>query len=81
MIMSTMPIDNSLLTMAIAGVTLLVLLSGLTAALINQDTASVLRRLAEHDHLTGLPNRGFISRMIDGSIAAGSELRLRFVFR
>jgi len=70
-IVSSVQIDNSLLAMAIAGVTLLVLLSGLTAALINQDTASVLRRLAEHDHLTGLPNRGFIRRMIDGSIAAG----------
>jgi diguanylate cyclase (GGDEF)-like protein len=72
-IVSSVQIDNSLLAMAIAGVTLLVLLSGLTAALINQDTASVLRRLAEHDHLTGLPNRGFIRRMIDGSIAAGSK--------
>jgi diguanylate cyclase (GGDEF)-like protein len=72
-LVSSMQIDNSLLAMAIAGVTLLVLLSGLTAALINHDTASALRRLAEHDHLTGLPNRGFISRMIDGSINAGSK--------
>jgi diguanylate cyclase (GGDEF)-like protein len=65
--------DNSLLAMAIAGVTLLVLLSGLTAALINHDTARALRHLADHDHLTGLPNRGFISRMIDGSIASGCK--------
>ena len=79
-IASSMQIDNRLLAMAIAGVTLLVLLSGLTAALINQDTASVLTRLAEHDHLTGLPNRGFISRMIDGSIAAGAA-SASFVFR
>ena len=72
-IVSFTQIDNSLLAMAIAGVTLLVLLSGLTAALINHDTARALRRLADHDHLTGLPNRGFISRMIDGSITSGSK--------
>ena len=72
-IVSSAQIDNSLLAMAIAGVTLLVLLSGLTAALINHDTESALRRLADHDHLTGLPNRGFISRMIDGSITSGSK--------
>jgi diguanylate cyclase (GGDEF)-like protein len=72
-IVSFTQIDNSLLAMAIAGVTLLVLLSGLTAALINHDTASALRRLADHDHLTGLPNRGFISRMIDGSVMSGSK--------
>jgi diguanylate cyclase (GGDEF)-like protein len=65
--------DNKLLAMAIAGVTLLAVLSGLTAALINHDTTRELRRLAEQDHLTGLPNRGFISRMIDGSIASGCK--------
>jgi len=54
-------IDNTLLATAIAGVTLLVVLSGLTAALINNDTAY----RADHDHLTGLPNKGYISRMID----------------
>jgi diguanylate cyclase (GGDEF)-like protein len=69
-IVSSAQIDNSLLAMAIAGVTLLALLSGLTAALINHDTARELRRLADHDHLTGLPNRGFINRMIDGSITS-----------
>jgi diguanylate cyclase (GGDEF)-like protein len=65
--------DNSLLATAIAGVTLLVVLAGLTAALINHDTARELRRLADQDHLTGLPNRGYISRMIDVSIASGCE--------
>jgi diguanylate cyclase (GGDEF)-like protein len=72
-LVSSAQIDNKLLATAIAGVTLLVLLSGLTAALINQDTARELRRLADHDHLTGLPNRGFISRMIDGSITSGCK--------
>jgi diguanylate cyclase (GGDEF)-like protein len=69
-IVSSEQIDTNLLAMAIAGVTLLVLLSGLTAVLINHDTGRELRRLADHDHLTGLPNRGYISRMIDGSITS-----------
>jgi diguanylate cyclase (GGDEF)-like protein len=68
---SSPQMDNKLLATAIAGVTLLVLLSGLTAALINHDTTRELRRIADHDHLTGLPNRGFISRMIEGSITSG----------
>ncbi len=45
-------IDNKLLATAIAAVTLLVVLSGLTAALINNDTTRELRYLADHDHLT-----------------------------
>ncbi len=68
-------IDNTLLATAIAAVTLLAVLSGLTAALINvqstreaQERIAQLRHLADHDHLTGLPNRGFISRMIDSLI-------------
>jgi diguanylate cyclase len=64
-------IDNALLATAITGVTLLVMLSGLTAALINNDTARDLRHRADHDHLTGLPNKGCISRMIDQSIKSG----------
>jgi diguanylate cyclase (GGDEF)-like protein len=72
-IASSEQIDTNLLAMAIAGVTLLVLLSGLTAVLINHDTGRELRRLADHDHLTGLPNRGYISRMIDGSITSGRK--------
>jgi diguanylate cyclase (GGDEF)-like protein len=72
-IVSSAQIDNNLLATAIAGVSFLVLLSGLTAALINHDTTGALRRLADHDHLTGLPNRGFITRMIDGSISSGSK--------
>jgi diguanylate cyclase (GGDEF)-like protein len=72
-VLNSATIDNSLLAMAIAGITLLVLLSAATAALISHDTTRELRRLADHDHLTGLPNRGCISRMIDGSINAGSE--------
>jgi diguanylate cyclase (GGDEF)-like protein len=70
---SAAQIDNKLLATAVAGITLLVLMAGLTAALINHDTTSELRRLADHDHLTGLPNRGVISRMIDGSIASGCK--------
>lgn len=73
-------IDNKLLATAIAGVTMLVILSGLTAALINLETAresqeriKLLRHVADHDHLTGLPNRGFISRTIDGSINSVSK--------
>ena len=73
-------IDNKLLATAIAGVTMLVILSGLTAALINPETAresqeriKLLRHVADHDHLTGLPNRGFISRTIDGSINSVSK--------
>jgi diguanylate cyclase (GGDEF)-like protein len=73
-------IDNKLLATAIAGVTVLVILSGLTAALINlemaresQEQINVLRYLADHDHLTGLPNRGFISRTIDRSINSVSK--------
>jgi diguanylate cyclase (GGDEF)-like protein len=66
-------IDNTLLATAIAGVTLLVILSGLTAALINNDTARELSHRADHDHLTGLPNKGYISRMIDNSINAGAK--------
>jgi diguanylate cyclase (GGDEF)-like protein len=73
-------IDNKLLATAIAGVTMLVILSGLTAALINLETAresqeriKLLRHVADHDHLTGLPNRGFISRTIDGSTNSVSK--------
>jgi len=66
-------IDNKLLATAITGVTLLVILSGLTAALINHDTARELRHRADHDDLTGLPNRGFINRMIDNSINSGAK--------
>jgi diguanylate cyclase (GGDEF)-like protein len=66
-------IDNKLLATAIAGVTLLVILSGLTAALINHDTARELKHRAEHDDLTGLPNRGFVRRMIETSINSGSS--------
>jgi diguanylate cyclase (GGDEF)-like protein len=65
-------IDNTLLATAIAGVTLLVLLSGLAAALINHDTTRELRHRADHDDLTGLPNRGFVRRMIETSINSGS---------
>lgn len=83
-------IDNALLATAIAAVTLLVILSGLTAALINQETTrdsqeriSQLRHLANHDYLTGLPNRGFISQLIDNSIghcqAATSCFALFFI--
>jgi diguanylate cyclase (GGDEF)-like protein len=72
-VVSSASIVNSLLAMAITGVTLLVLLSGVTAALISHDTTRELRRLADHDHLTGLPNRGFISRVIDGSINSGCQ--------
>ena len=66
-------IDNTLLATAIAGITLLVILSGLSAALINQDTARELRLRADHDHLTGLPNKGYISRMIDNSISSSAK--------
>ena len=66
-------INNSLLAIAITGVTLLALLSALTAALIAHDTTRELQRIADHDHLTGLPNRGFISKMIDRSLASGSK--------
>jgi diguanylate cyclase len=66
-------IDNKLLATAIAGVTLLVLLSGLAAALINRDTVRELRHRADHDDLTGLPNRGFVRRMIDNSISLGAK--------
>jgi diguanylate cyclase len=79
-VVSAVQIDNKLLATAIAGVTLLVLVSGLTAALINHDTGRELRKLADHDHLTGLPNRGFISRMIDGSIASGCKLGFALFF-
>ena len=83
-------IDNTLLAMAIAAVTLLAVFSGLTAALINVQTAhetqeciAQLRHIADHDHLTGLPNRGFISRMIDGLIGdaqnSGCGFALLFV--
>jgi GGDEF domain-containing protein len=73
-------IDNTLLATAIAGVTLLVILSGLTAALINNDTASELRHRADHDHLTGLPNKGYISRMIDNSIKSGTRSSFALFF-
>jgi len=79
-VVSFAQIDNKLLATAVAGVTLLVLLSGLTAALINHDTARELRRLADHDHLTGLPNRGVISRMIDGSITSGCKSGFALLF-
>jgi len=81
-------IDNKLLATAIAGVTVLVILSGLTAVLINlemaresQERINLLRQLADHDHLTGLPNRGFISQTIDRSIncVSGSGFALFFV--
>jgi diguanylate cyclase (GGDEF)-like protein len=66
-------IDNTLLATAITGVTLLVILSGLTAALINNDVANELRHRADHDHLTGLPNKGYISRVIENSIKSGTR--------
>jgi diguanylate cyclase len=79
-IVETPQLDNTLLAMAVAAVTLMAVLSGLTAALINAQTAretqariAHLRHLADHDHLTGLPNRGFISRMIDGLIGDSQE--------
>jgi hypothetical protein len=82
-IVSSPQMDNNLLALAIAGITLLVILSGLTAALINHDTSRELQHLADHDHLTGLPNRGFISRMIDSSISCGSKsgFALFFVYQ
>jgi diguanylate cyclase (GGDEF)-like protein len=73
-------IDNTLLATAIAGVTLLVILSGLTAALINHDTTRELRHLADHDHLTGSPKRGFISRTIYSSINSGSKSGFALLF-
>jgi diguanylate cyclase (GGDEF)-like protein len=73
-------IDNKLLATAIAAVTLLVILSGLTAALINHDTSRELQHLADHDHLTGLPNRGFINRLIDSSINSGSKAGFALFF-
>jgi diguanylate cyclase (GGDEF)-like protein len=74
MVVSHYPqIDNTLLATAIAGVTLLVILSGLTAALINHDTTRELNHRADHDHLTGLPNKGYISRMINNSINYGAK--------
>lgn len=82
---SISPIDNALLATAISGVTLLAILSGLTAALINVQTAreaheriAHLTHIADHDHLTGLPNRGFISRIIDGLIGDASESKRHF---
>ncbi len=77
---SSAQIDNKLLATAIAAVTLLVILSGLTAALINHDTTRELRRLADHDHLTGLPNRGYINRLIDTSISSGAEAGFALLF-
>lgn len=79
-VVSSEQIDNNLLAIAIAGVTLLVILSGLTAALISHDTTRVLRHLADHDHLTGLPNRGFISRMIDGAITESHQSGFALLF-
>jgi diguanylate cyclase (GGDEF)-like protein len=73
-------IDNTLLATAIAGVTLLVLLSGLAAALINRDTARDLGHRADHDDLTGLPNRGFVWRMIETSINSGSTSGFALLF-
>jgi diguanylate cyclase (GGDEF)-like protein len=87
-IVSSQQIDNKLLATAIAGVTVLVILSGLSAILINlemaresQERIDVLRKLADLDHLTGLPNRGYISRTIDSSIncVSGSGFALLFV--
>jgi len=73
-------IDNTLLATAIAGITLLVISSGLSAALINQDTARELRLRADHDHLTGLPNKGYISRMIDNSINSRAKTGFAILF-
>jgi diguanylate cyclase (GGDEF)-like protein len=73
-------IDNTLLATAIAGVTLLVILSGLAAGLINHDTARELRHRADHDDLTGLPNRGFVRRMIETSINSGSTSGFALLF-
>src|SRR5581483_9015648 len=77
---SSAQIDNKLLATAIAGVTLLVILSGLTAALISYDTTRELRHLADHDHLTGLPNRGYINRLIDTSINASTKAGFALLF-
>lgn len=70
--------DNTLLA-AIAAVTLLVLMSGITAALINLETAKTtheriknLRHQAEHDHLTGLVNRGTITQAIETAILSAA---------
>jgi diguanylate cyclase (GGDEF)-like protein len=77
---NTPQVDNELLATAIAGVILLVILSGLAAALINRDTVRALRHLADHDHLTGLPNRGYISRMIEHSITSGAKSGFALLF-
>lgn len=77
---SSAQIDNKLLATALAAVTLLVILSGLTAALINHDTTRELQHLADHDHLTGLPNRGYINRLIDTSINSGAEAGFALLF-
>jgi diguanylate cyclase len=72
---SPVQIDNTLMATAIAAVTILVLLSGLTASLVdyqtrkeNQAKLLKLRHVADHDHLTGLPNRGFIERVLETAI-------------
>ncbi len=73
---SVSPVDNTLLATAISGVTLLAILSGLTAALINVEAAREsqdLRQIADHDYLTGLPNRGFISRVIDRLVGEAND--------
>ena len=59
---------------------MLVISSGLSAALINQDTARELRLRADHDHLTGLPNKGYISRMIDNSINSSAKTGFAILF-
>jgi diguanylate cyclase (GGDEF)-like protein len=69
--------DNTLLAAAVAAVTVLALLSGLNAALSNAELAREsreriqrLRHMADHDDLTGLPNRSFISRFIRETVEA-----------
>jgi diguanylate cyclase (GGDEF)-like protein len=88
-VIDTTPIDTTLLATAISGVTLLAILVGLTAALINVQTErengkhiAHLKHIADHDHLTGLPNRNFIGRKIDALIdeAKGSQRSFALLF-
>ncbi|XSG83373.1 MAG: MHYT domain-containing protein [Methyloligella sp. ZOD6] len=78
--------DHTLLATAIAVATMLATFSGLSAAVTNAQIAresgeriSYLRHLADHDHLTGLPNRGFIRRLMEDFIEASRESRESFL--